>query len=151
MMESIMQVAAETAPQRRKVFTGPRDAALRAGRTCYDHLAGHLGVSLTDAMLTRGHIEFDVDAGVVTAAGMKLFERLGLDLGESGKKKGRMLCRPCLDWSERRPHLAGAIGTALCKHCFDAGWIKRVEGTRAVTVTVKGQRGLWESFGIGAA
>jgi DNA-binding transcriptional ArsR family regulator len=151
MMESIMQVAAETAPRQRKVFTGPRDAALRAGRTCYDHLAGHLGVALADAMVLHGQIELDIDAGIVTDAGMALLQRLGVDLNEHGKKKGRMLCRPCLDWSERRPHLAGAVGTALCKHCFEAGWIKRVDGTRAVTVTVKGERGLREIFGIGAA
>jgi DNA-binding transcriptional ArsR family regulator len=151
MMESIMQVAAETGPRPRKVFTGPRDAALREGRTCYDHLAGRLGVSLADAMVSRGLIELDADAGIVTATGMALMQRLGIDLGTHGNKKGRMLCRPCLDWSERRPHLAGTVGTALCTHCFEAGWIKRVDGTRAVTVTVKGQKGLREAFGIGSA
>ncbi|HEY4142477.1 MAG TPA: helix-turn-helix transcriptional regulator [Pseudolabrys sp.] len=148
MMESIMQVAAETAPRPRKVFTGPRDAALREGRTCYDHLAGRLGVSLADAMVSHGFIELDTDAGIVTATGMALMQRLGIDLNPN--KKGRMLCRPCLDWSERRLHLAGTVGTALCAHCFEAGWIRRVDGTRAVTVTVKGQKGLREVFGIGA-
>lgn len=151
MMESIMQVAAETAPRSRRVYTGPRDAALREGRTCYDHLAGRLGVSIADAMVSRGLIELDTDAGIVTAAGMALMQRLGIDLGNPGNKKGRMLCRPCLDWSERRAHLAGAVGNALCAHCFEAGWIRRVDGTRAVTVTVKGQKGLREVFGIGQA
>ena len=60
----------------------------------------------------------------------------------------RILCRPCLDWSERRPHLAGAIGAALCSHCFDNGWIRRIEGTRAVSVTPNGQRQLRETFGV---
>lgn len=150
MLESIMQVAADAEPRRTKAFTGPRDAAMRAGRTCYDHLAGHLGVALADAMVAKGHIELAPDAGVVTDNGMALLHRLGIDL-DARKRKGRLLCRPCLDWSERRPHLAGAVGAALCTHCLEAGWIRRVDGTRAVTITVKGQRNFREIFGIGAA
>ena len=69
---------------------------------------------------------------------------------DRGKRKGRMLCRPCLDWSERRPHLAGVVGAALCKHCLTEGWIKHVDGTRAVAVTVKGQRNFREIFRIDA-
>ncbi len=149
MLESIMQVAADAAPLR-KAFVGPRDAAMRAGRTCYDHLAGRLGVALADAMVAKGQIELASDAGIVTDTGMALLQRLGIDLDARGKRKGRLLCRPCLDWSERRPHLAGVVGTALCTHCFDAGWIKRIEGSRAVTITVKGQRNFREIFGIGA-
>lgn len=149
MLESIMQVAADTAPPR-KAFVGPRDLALRAGRTCYDHLAGHLGVALADALVTRGHIELTSDAGIVTDTGAALFDKLGIDLDASGKRKGRMLCRPCLDWSERRPHLAGSVGAALCKHCMSEGWIKHVDGSRAVAITVKGQRKFREVFGIEA-
>ena len=155
MLESIMQVAADSAPPRRKAFVGPRDLALRAARTCYDHLAGRLGVALADAMVTRGQIELTADAGLVTDSGAALFDRLGIDLGidlgMSGKRKGRMLCRPCLDWSERRPHLAGAVGAALCKHCLSEGCIKHVDGSRAVAITVKGQRNFREIFGIDAA
>ena len=152
MLESIMQVAADTAP-RKKTFAGPRDLALRAARTCYDHLAGHLGVALADALVTRGDIELTADAGIVTKSGAALFDRLGIDLGidlgASGKRKRRMMCRPCLDWSERRPHLAGHVGAALCKHCLSEGWIKHIDGTRAVAITVKGQRQFREIFGIG--
>jgi hypothetical protein len=101
-------------------------------------------------MVAKGQIELAPDAGIVTGAGMALLQRLGIDL-DARKRKGRLLCRPCLDWSERRPHLAGAVGAALCTHCFDAGWIRRVEGTRAVTITAKGQRNFREIFGIGAA
>ncbi|MDO8876622.1 MAG: helix-turn-helix transcriptional regulator [Pseudolabrys sp.] len=151
MLESIMQVAADTAPPRRKAFVGPRDLALRAARTCYDHLAGHLGVALADALVARGDIELTADAGIVTGSGAALFENLGIDLAPSGKRKGRMLCRPCLDWSERRPHLAGAVGAALCKHCLTEGWIKHVDGSRAVAITAKGQRNFREVFGIGQA
>lgn len=148
MLESIMQVAADAAP-RRKAFVGPRDVALRAARTCYDHLAGHLGVALADALVTRGDIELTADAGIVTKTGAALFGRLGIDVDFGIKRKGRMLCRPCLDWSERRPHLAGVVGAALCRHCLSEGWIKHIEGTRAVAVTVKGQRNFREIFGLG--
>jgi DNA-binding transcriptional ArsR family regulator len=151
MLESIMQVAAEAAPRRLKLVTGPRDAAMRAARTCYDHLAGHLGVALADAMVARGQIELTSDAGIVTDSGMALFDKLGIDLKSGSKRKSRLMCRPCLDWSERRPHLAGVVGTALCEHCLSANWIKRVEGTRALTITPKGQRHFREIFGIGAA
>lgn len=147
MLESIMQVAAGSAP-RRKVFVGPRDLALRAARTCYDHLAGHLGVALADALVANGQIELTSDAGIITGNGAALFDRLGIELDASGKRKGRMLCRPCLDWSERRPHLAGQLGGALCRHCFTAGWIRHVDGTRAVVVTPKGQRNFRDIFRI---
>jgi DNA-binding transcriptional ArsR family regulator len=151
MLESIMQVAADAALPQRKAFVGPRDLALRAARTCYDHLAGHLGVALADALVANGQIELATDAGIVTNSGAALFNRLGIDLDAGSKRKGRLVCRPCLDWSERRPHLAGAVGAALCKHCFSEGWIKHAEGTRAVTITVKGQRSFREVFGIGVA
>jgi hypothetical protein len=124
---------------------------MRAARTCYDHLAGTLGVALTDAMVAGGQIELAADAGIVTNHGVVLLRRLGIDLDAHRKRKSRLLCRPCLDWSERRPHLAGAVGAALCTHCFDAGWIKRVDGSRAVTITGKGARNFREIFGIGAA
>jgi len=150
MLESIMQVAADTTPPR-KAFVGPRDLALRAARTCYDHLAGHLGVALADALVANGQIELATDAGIVTDSGAALFNRLGIDLNACSQRKGRLVCRPCLDWSERRPHLAGVVGAALCKHCFSNGWIRHAEGTRAVTITVKGQRSFREIFGIDAA
>jgi hypothetical protein len=78
--------------------------------------------------------------------------RIGIDMtamrAQRARKSGRVLCRPCLDWSERRPHLAGMVGSAICTHCFDMGWIRRSEGTRAVLVTPKGQRVFREEFGL---
>jgi len=147
MLESIMQVAADARP--RAIVTGPRDKALRAARTCYDHLAGHLGVALADAMIANQQIELTADAGFVTANGATLFERLGiaLDTRKAAPSK-RILCRPCLDWSERRPHIGGALGAALCAHCLTAGWIKRVEGSRAVSVTTKGRQKFRAYFGV---
>ena len=155
MMESIMQVASDAAASRKPIVVGPRDAALRAARTCYDHLAGRLGVDLADAMVAGGQIELASDAGVMTDSGMALLGKLGIDIEalvpRPDRRGVRLLCRPCLDWSERRPHLAGAIGAALCAHCFDKGWIRRSEGTRAVSVTPKGQQAFREIFGLGAA
>jgi DNA-binding transcriptional ArsR family regulator len=154
MMESIMQVAAEAAQPRRAVVVGPRDASLRAARTCYDHLAGALAVRLADALVADGHVELGEDAGLVTPSGLALFRRIGIDAdasGAAGRRGVRMFCRPCLDWTERRPHIAGRLGAALCRHCFDQGWIRRVDGTRAVTVTPSGQRGFRAAFGVDAA
>jgi len=152
MMESIMLVASDLEAARRPIFVGPRDEALRAARTCYDHLAGRLGVGLADALTAGGHTVLSDDGGLVTDAGFELFDRLGIDLepllASRHKRSARILCRPCLDWSERRPHLAGAFGAALCAHSLANGWIRRTEGSRAVTVTPKGQRIFREEFGV---
>jgi len=151
MMESIMQVASGLEAMRPPPVTGPRDKALRIARTCYDHLAGHLGVALADALVTGGHVELTKDAGLVTDAGMGLFGRIGIDVAALSNGSGRtmrVLCRPCLDWSERRPHLAGAVGSALCALSFEKNWIRRIEGTRAVAVTPKGHRVFRETIGM---
>lgn len=151
MMESIMQVASGMDALRPPPVTGPRDAALRAARTCYDHLAGSLGVAIADALLAGGHVELTHDAGLVTDSGIALFTQLGIDAASISAGRGnstRVLCRPCLDWSERRPHLAGAIGAALCARSFEAAWIRRVVGTRAVEVTPKGLRLFRETIGV---
>jgi DNA-binding transcriptional ArsR family regulator len=155
MMESIMQVASDLAsdlqPTRRLLSVGPRDAALRAARTCYDHLAGRLGVALADALVAGGYAELTHDAGLITDAGMDLFGRIGIDVDALSIRRGnrppRILCRPCLDWSERRPHLGGAVGAALCTHGFNNGWIRRIDCTRAVAITPKGERIFREQLG----
>ena len=156
MLEGIMAVA-EVGPAadrvRRPVVVGPRDLAMRAARTCYDHLAGRLAVAMADAMVEQGHIELSADGGAVTLDGAAFLRSLGVDLhaaeGRAAKRGcDRVFCRPCLDWSERRPHVAGAVGAALCECCFTLGWVRRIEGTRAVTVTPKGQRGIKQSFGV---
>lgn len=149
MMESIMQVASDRVPTPRPVRTGPRDRALAQARTCYDHLAGRLGVALADAMVAAGHVELADDAGLITAQGRDFLSNLGLALPGTGTT--RAFCRPCLDWSERRPHLAGALGRALCTHAFDQGWIRRVDGTRAVSVTPMGAAHLKRHFDVDLA
>jgi len=152
MLESIMQVAAGQGTNRPRLVVGPRDAALRAARTCYDHLAGRLGVALADALVEGGQVELASDGGMVTDAGIRFFSRIGIDLDSvisgSGRRSVRVLCRPCLDWSERRPHIAGMIGAALCTHSLGKGWIRRNDGTRAVTITPRGQRAFREEFNV---
>jgi DNA-binding transcriptional ArsR family regulator len=154
MLEGIMQVAAELQPPRRRLHTGPRDASLRQARTCYDHFAGRLGVALADGLIALGHIELTSEAGVVTDTGHRFFAELGLALSQP-TKSGRMLCRPCLDWSERRPHLAGVLGASLCRHSFAQGWVRRYDGPigdtatvarRAVFITPVGRRMFREQF-----
>src|SRR5262245_53603500 len=109
MLEGIMamaEVGPGAARARRPVVVGPRDAALGAARTCYDHLAGQLAVAMADAMVARGQIELGPDGGVVTEEGVAFLGSLGLDLDAAAQTAarrggGRVFCRPCLDWSER--------------------------------------------------
>ncbi|MEW5421200.1 ArsR/SmtB family transcription factor [Amorphus sp. 3PC139-8] len=149
MVESLMQVASALAPTRR-VATGPRDAALRTARTCYDHIAGRLGVALADGLVTAGHVDLASDGGLVTDQGLAFFSDLGIDLATetSGRRTTRVLCRPCLDWSERRPHLAGRVGAALCDLSLASGWIRKVDGSRALRVTRKGEAAFRDRFGL---
>jgi DNA-binding transcriptional ArsR family regulator len=118
--------------------------ALRTARTCYDHLAGRLGVGLADALTERGHIALSADGGEVTDDGARFLAAFGAEPGQGR----RVFCRPCLDWSERRPHLAGRVGAALACRCFELGWITRQRDTRAVSITAAGRAGFQSSFGI---
>lgn len=152
MLESIMQVAADLEPARKRLTVGPRDAALRKARTCYDHFAGQLGVALADALVEQGRVELTSDAGILTEAGVEFLGDIGIDirlmLARGTKRSARVLCRPCLDWSERRPHLAGSLGAALCAHSMQEGWTRRIDGTRAVDITPKGERIMREKFQV---
>lgn len=154
MLESLMQVATQVLPASRPVFVGPREAALRTARTCYDHLAGRLGVALADSLQAQGHVAIGEETADLTPQGLAFLSDLGLDrerlVLRPGARAGRVLCRPCLDWSERRPHLAGLVGAVLCAHALDAGWIRRTPQSRAVLVTPKGARVLRERFRLAA-
>src|SRR5262249_13525823 len=113
MLEGLMQHAAGNELGRRGPRPGPPDEALIRARTCYDPLAGRLGVALADELVGQGYVEIDDESGLVTDAGAKFFARVGILLPDSEmphRRTARPLCRPCLDWSERRPHLAGRLG-----------------------------------------
>jgi hypothetical protein len=114
---------------------------------CYDHLAGRLGGALADTLQARGFVEFGNDGGVVTNAGNMFFSELGIDIA-AARNGRRAFCRPCIDWSERKPHLAGAVGAALWAEMTARRWIARRPGTRAVVVTRAGTRGLRRTLGV---
>ena len=122
-------------------------SAMARGRTCYDHLAGRLGIAITEAMTQRGLLQQDTGFAL-TDDGMRWFNEQGIAL-EPGRS--RPLARGCLDWTERRPHLAGTAGAALCHHALSAGWCVRIGSERAVKVTPVGEQALHDSLGIGPA
>ncbi len=138
MLEGIMAVAVNGPPRYRPRWQG--DEALRTARTCYDHLAGRLGVAMAGALERGDYLVLGEDGGEVTIKGHAFLTDWGLDVVAIGHGR-RTFCRPCLDWSERRPHIAGAVGAALARHCFDLDWIRRITDTRAVAITEKGRRG----------
>ncbi len=146
MVESIGVVAAIQTPPRTRPIRG-LDAAMREARFCYDHLAGRIAVAIADSLTAKGFLALDVDGGEITPAGFSFFNRVGIDLNVSSGSR-RAFCRPCLDWSERRFHLAGQVGAALARHGFDHGWIERIRDGRALTVTADGRAALSDLFGI---
>jgi len=126
---------------------GPRDEAMRLARTCYDHLAGRLALALTDSLCAHGHVSLGDGAAIVSDGGLRFFAEFGLDLAPAGRSK-RPLCRTCLDWSERRPHLAGRLGAAMLDRLLELGWVSRRADSRALTVTSPGHRGLTATFSL---
>jgi hypothetical protein len=144
----MMVIANRGEPEGASRRATPRiDPALREARTCYDHLAGRLGVGIADALVARGLIVLGEEAGEVTASGGAWLAAFGVEVEPAGRTR-RLLCRPCLDWSERRPHLAGRLGAALCRRCEDLGWIERQRDGRAIRVTERGRLGFESEFGF---
>jgi len=145
MLEGIMAVVADAPPRHRPA--SKLDDAMRNARTCYDHFAGRLGVGLTDFLCDHNHVALSPDGGEVTDSGVAFFERFGVDLADARRRR-RIFCRPCLDWTERRPHLGGSVGALLAQRCFDLGWTERMRTSRAVTITPAGRRGLSQTFAL---
>jgi DNA-binding transcriptional ArsR family regulator len=119
----------------------PARAALRAARLCYDHLAGELGVAIADALLARRLLSRRADEYALTPAGRRWFAELDVDVFalDGGR---RPLVRVCLDWTERREHISGALGATLATNALERGWVRRQRDTRALTVTPTGRREL---------
>lgn len=140
-LEALMGLAQRTGAV--PVRTGPRHAALREARVCYDHLAGERGVALLEGLRNRGFVTADDDV-VLTPEGRTYFEALGVAL-DSLERGRRPLCRPCLDWSERRTHLGGALGAALLDLMQERGWLRREEG-RVLRFTPAGTRAFETTF-----
>ena len=148
MIEGMMGVAGmvDAARRCRPVRSGPADHAMRHARKCYDHLAGEVAVRIADFLVGASYLELSADAAAMPPAGADFLERLGLAIEPA---RQRVLCRPCMDWSERRPHLAGAVGRSLYRFLLDRHWIRPTPGTRAVAVTPAGALALRRHFGIG--
>lgn len=129
---------------------GPSDE-LRLARSCYDHLAGRAGVALTEALVADGSIAEDGRTYGVTPSGRIRLGGLGIDteaIAAEARKSRRYLARVCLDWSERRHHLAGALGQALLNQVLALGWFERRRGSRALRLTNAGRRALWREWGV---
>jgi DNA-binding transcriptional ArsR family regulator len=117
---------------------------LQAARTCYDHLAGALGVAVFDALQRQRLLTRELE---VTRHGTKRFGELGIEVDDLAGGR-RPLARLCLDWTERRHHLAGALGAAFAARCFERDWIERIPTSRAVRLTAKGRRAFTREFAI---
>ncbi|HXE50458.1 MAG TPA: helix-turn-helix transcriptional regulator [Ramlibacter sp.] len=139
-LEGIMQLAAQSAPTAQRVATGPRDAAMRLARTCYDHLAGRIAVAMAERLIEGGAVVIEEDTAVVTDSAGAILQGLGLrsELDYARGPGKRPACRPCLDWGERRMHLAGRLGSLLCSHCLQMGWLLQMPETRALELTPRG-------------
>jgi len=144
-MEALAVLAA--AQPRRHRIPGPRDRLLREGRTCYDHFAGRFGVAIADALVAAGAIiengwHFDI-----TTEGERRLALLEVDV-PALRHGSRALCRYCIDWSERRPHLAGAVGAQLASNAFRLGWVQRLGDSRVVSVTSCGRTIFRDAIGL---
>jgi len=141
-----LAIVAPPAPAR-TFKEGQKAKALRFARTCYDHLAGQLGVRIHEALVERGCLVPEESAYVLTRGGERLLAGLAVDV-EGARALRRSFARPCLDWSERRHHLAGALGAALLDRFLDLGWIERAASSRVVRLSDPGRRGLRKHFGL---
>jgi len=140
-LEQLMGLAQRTGAIR--VRTGPNDAALREARLCYDHLAGEAGVALFGA-LTAKHLIADGQCPTLTDSGRQWFKQFGIAVADLDKAR-RPLCLHCLDWSERRHHLAGALGSAILDELLRRDWLRRSNG-RALQFTTTGKKAFTAAF-----
>jgi len=143
LIESLMDFAADRGHLRHR--PGPKDEAMRKARICYDHLAGDLGVRMFDSLVSSGHLIFDDSRIALTHDGEHFLEDTGIDLAALRTSR-RPLCRCCLDWSERRDHLAGSLGAALFDMIIDKGWARRDRASRAIAFTPPGETAFRKLF-----
>jgi DNA-binding transcriptional ArsR family regulator len=122
-------------------------AGMRYARLCYDHLAGQVGVGLTDAMIARGQISDTGGGYLITEAGAELLAGFGIDVAELRRSR-RNFARGCQDWTERTPHLAGALGAAIATRMIERDWLIRRPHDRVLTLSQLGSSGLRDTFGV---
>jgi DNA-binding transcriptional ArsR family regulator len=129
-------------PKNKQDLHKEKHSAIRQCRTCYDHLAGTVGVAITDCFLEQQLIVANDQMWEVSPKGQDWFLELGIDIEEL-KQKRRTFLRPCLDWSERRHHIAGSLAAALLDKMLSADWIRRTKNSRAIITTAKGQKEIY--------
>jgi len=162
MLETIMQVAAGDAAGRPRLAVGPKDDALRTARTCYDHLAGRLGVAIAQRLTQDGSLLLDDEQAYLTDKGRCALRAFGIAAATDGAngdangdangtaskaRSSAFSCRPCLDWSERRFHLAGRLASNICGHCIERGWLRRRSASRSLDITPPGRLALQDWLG----
>jgi DNA-binding transcriptional ArsR family regulator len=147
-LEGMMQLSAAQ-PRVQPVVTGPRDATMRFARTCYDHLAGRLAVAIADHLLHEQALVIEDDTARLTERASRVFDGLGFATSGIGAAGQRPACRPCLDWGERRIHVAGRLGAMLCSHCVERGWLLRKPKSRALELTASGAIAFRDWLGVG--
>lgn len=146
LLESLMGVAHRTgAPKAR---FGPGKPALRKARSCYDHLAGELGVLVFDSLEKTRHLRPGSAGPEVTRRGKGYFRDFGIDIDALARQR-RALCRTCLDWSMRRSHLAGTLGAAVLNRCLELDWARRTKGSRVVSFSAAGETAFRKQFSLG--
>jgi DNA-binding transcriptional ArsR family regulator len=143
LLESLMGVAFRTGAVR--LLSSPREPALRKARICYDHLAGELGVTAYEALLRHGIFEISREELRLSESGVEWFRRLGIDTDAAARQR-RTFCRPCMDWSERRHHLAGSLGAAFLSRLHELKWAARDKNSRVIRFTPSGQRAFQDLF-----
>ncbi len=146
-LEGLMGLAAGAGHLR--VRTGPKDPALRKARVCYNHLAGDRGTQLFDSLLARTYLSADGEALTLTHDGARFMHGFGIDMQALTASRAP-LCRPCLDWSERRTHLAGSLGRALLTRIIALGWANRDPASRVVSFSRAGEASFEETFPLQA-
>ena len=147
-IESLMALAGTRAQPASRSAAWRRDPDLRFCRTCYDHLAGQVGIAVTDSLTQHGHLEPKGSHDWrLTPSGELFCARVGVDLGGARQATTRHFARQCLDWSERRPHISGALGSAIADTFFKKGWAEKLRRGRTVRLTDSGRRALTRDFG----
>src|SRR5580692_9532915 len=148
LLESLMGVAFRTGAVR--LLSSPREPALRKARVCYDHLAGEFGVAAYESLLRHGAFEMSREELRLSKIGAGWFRDFGIDTDAAARQR-RTFCRPCMDWSERRHHLAGSLGAALLSRLHGLKWATRDKNSRVIRFTPRGQRAFQAVLTAGVA
>ncbi|WDF61956.1 winged helix-turn-helix domain-containing protein [Flavobacterium sp. KACC 22758] len=141
----VIEGIANLVPKERQKKVTDNNSGIKYCRTCYDHLAGKIGVEITAKLIDKKYIVLDNKSFLVTDEGKTFFEDLGIDL-EALKKQKRIFAKPCLDWSERKHHFSGSLAAALLNKMFEMDWIRRIDNSRAVSITANGQKALYDKL-----